>query len=67
MTDPTANDVPQDAKLVAMILRSMDVADYEDRVIPQLLDFSYRPSSFFSVFEDHVACGTKGKNSYGWK
>lgn len=37
-----ANDVPKDAKLVAHILKSMGVEEYEPRVVNQLLEFMYR-------------------------
>jgi transcription initiation factor TFIID subunit 9B len=37
-----SNDVPMEAKLVALILRSMGVEEHEPRVIPQLLEFMHR-------------------------
>ncbi len=33
---------PRDAKLTSLILQSMDVEDYDEQLIPQLLDFSHR-------------------------
>ncbi|KAI8923335.1 transcription initiation factor IID, 31kD subunit-domain-containing protein [Entophlyctis helioformis] len=38
--DPT--DLPRDARLVSLILQSLDIDDYEPRVIPQLLEFVHR-------------------------
>jgi transcription initiation factor TFIID subunit 9B len=35
-------DVPRDAKLIAHILESMGVEEYEPRVINQLLEFMHR-------------------------
>jgi len=34
--------VPQDARTVQKILQSMNVEEYEPRVVQQLLDFMYR-------------------------
>ncbi|GAQ80499.1 Transcription initiation factor TFIID subunit [Klebsormidium nitens] len=37
-----AGDLPQDAKVIIEILRSMGVENYEPRVVNQLLEFMYR-------------------------
>lgn len=36
------DDVPRDAKIVKKLLNSMNVDDYEPRVVHQLLEFWYR-------------------------
>eukprot|EP00002_Diphylleia_rotans_P012750 TRINITY_DN2491_c0_g1_i2.p1 TRINITY_DN2491_c0_g1~~TRINITY_DN2491_c0_g1_i2.p1 ORF type:complete len:168 (+),score=41.05 TRINITY_DN2491_c0_g1_i2:51-554(+) len=45
-----ASDLPRDAKVMAHILQSMGVEDYEPRVIHQLIEFMYRYLS--EVFQD---------------
>jgi transcription initiation factor TFIID subunit 9B len=34
--------MPRDANIISLILKHMDVYEYDTRVIPQLLEFSYR-------------------------
>ncbi|KAJ3085675.1 Transcription initiation factor TFIID subunit 9B [Quaeritorhiza haematococci] len=34
--------MPRDAKLLSLLLQSMDIDDYEPKVIPQLLEFTHR-------------------------
>jgi histone H3/H4 len=34
--------MPRDANIISLILKQMDVYEYDTRVIPQLLEFSYR-------------------------
>jgi transcription initiation factor TFIID subunit 9B len=46
MTDAAVGgDLPQDAKIVIEILKSMGVEDYEPRVVNQLLEFMYSESN----------------------
>jgi hypothetical protein len=35
-------DVPQDAKLIVLILKSMGVTQYDPAVVVQLLEFTHR-------------------------
>jgi hypothetical protein len=35
-------DVPRDAKLTGLLLQAMDIELYDQKVIPQLLDFAHR-------------------------
>lgn len=37
-------DVPQDAKLIVLILKSMGVTQYDAAVVVQLLEFTHRTS-----------------------
>lgn len=46
-----AGDLPQDAKVVIEILKSMGVDDYEPRVVNQLLEFMYRKSMHLHLLE----------------
>eukprot|EP01095_Lingulamoeba_sp_RSL-Kostka_P010469 TRINITY_DN376_c0_g1_i1.p1 TRINITY_DN376_c0_g1~~TRINITY_DN376_c0_g1_i1.p1 ORF type:complete len:146 (+),score=35.49 TRINITY_DN376_c0_g1_i1:213-650(+) len=46
------SDVPQDAKTIALILKSMGIEEYEPRVINQLLDFMHKYTK--DIFEDSV-------------
>lgn len=52
--DPILNDpeVPRDAKVMSMILKSMGVDQYEPRVVNQILEFMYStyPYSSFTGF-----------------
>ncbi|OZJ04634.1 hypothetical protein BZG36_02029 [Bifiguratus adelaidae] len=41
---------PRDAKIISLILRSLNVDDYEPKVVHQLLEFAYRYTS--DVFQD---------------
>jgi transcription initiation factor TFIID subunit 9B len=38
--------IPRDARLLSLILASKGIDDADDRVLQQLLDFSYRASRF---------------------
>jgi hypothetical protein len=44
-----SNDVPQNAKLIILILKSMGVTQYEPAVVVQLLEFTH--STFLKSFE----------------
>ena len=41
-----SSDVPQDAKLIVLILKSMGVTHYEPAVVVQLLEFTHRSQTF---------------------
>ena len=42
MSESSANDIPRDAKVVEEILSSMDVDEWDPKVVHQLLEFMYR-------------------------
>jgi hypothetical protein len=42
MSESGANDIPRDAKVVEEILSSMDVDEWDPKVVHQLLEFMYR-------------------------
>ena len=52
--DLVPSEEPRDAKIIALILKSMGVEDYEPRVIPQFLEFAYRTSSFYRFFDCYL-------------
>lgn len=53
MSNSALGELPKDAQLVALIMKSMDIAECEPQVIPQLLEFMYRHAT--EVLQDAVA------------
>jgi transcription initiation factor TFIID subunit 9B len=55
--DILKGDVPRDAKIVALILKSMGVEEYQPRVLNQFLEFMYRYVSEIlqdaSIYAEH--------------
>lgn len=61
------SEVPKDAKVIALILESMGVQEYEPRVIHQFLEFMYsslikrknqfKESSFTNYFHFRICSG----------
>lgn len=65
-----AGDLPQDAKAIIEILRSMGVENYEPRVVNQLLEFMYRKCSVdleqtVASADNKLVCYTRESNIIG--
>lgn len=56
----TNTELPRDARLVALLLRSMGVEDYEPKVLLQLLDFMHR--KFLVIVLNLIEEGLWGEN-----
>lgn len=46
-TSNNLKHIPKDAQVIMSIMKDMDIAEYEPRVINQLLEFTYRKLPLF--------------------